>query len=67
MCIRDSPGTTFNTVHRVGNYAFRSLKAIPYTLPTIAATVNSLGEPGYVLQVWEQDGQHILLLRRMIR
>lgn len=61
------PGTTFNTVQQVGKYEFRSLKDIPYSLPTLAATVNSLGEPGYVIQELEQRGQQILLLRRMIR
>jgi hypothetical protein len=59
------PRTTFNTVTQVGKYRFISLKGLPPDLPVIEATANSLGEPGYLIQTWQQGGKRILVLRRM--
>jgi hypothetical protein len=61
----DRPGTTFNTVRRVGAYRFVSLKTVPRELPTLAATVTSLGNSGYLIQEWQTGSRRVLLLRRM--
>jgi 4-amino-4-deoxy-L-arabinose transferase-like glycosyltransferase len=61
----DRPGTTFNTVRQVGKYRFTDVKPIPNDLPALVATVNSLGEPGFLIQEWRADGKRVLLLRRM--
>jgi hypothetical protein len=61
----DHPGTTFNTVRAVGSYRFVSLKDVPRDLPTVAATVTSLGNPGYLIQEWRDGSRRVLLLRRM--
>jgi hypothetical protein len=61
----ERPGTTFNTVRAVGRYRFVDFKPIPERLPALAATVNSLGEPGFVIQEWRDGDARILLLRRM--
>ncbi|GAB4155892.1 MAG: hypothetical protein Fur005_08750 [Roseiflexaceae bacterium] len=63
----DRPGTTFNTVKQVGKYRFTDLKPLPAELPTLFATVNSLGQPGFVIQEWRASdaAQPILIIRRM--
>lgn len=61
----DRPGTTFNTVRSVGRYRFTDLKPIPTGLPALAATVTSLGSPGFVIQEWHVGNKRVLLLRRM--
>jgi hypothetical protein len=61
----DRPGTTFNTVRQVGKYRFTDVKPIPNDLPALVATVNSLGDPGFLIQEWRADGKRVLLLRRM--
>lgn len=62
----ERPGTTFNTVRRVGQYRFTDVKPLPTDLPVLDATVNSLGEPAFLLQTLEQDGKRILVLRKML-
>jgi hypothetical protein len=59
------PHTTFNTVTQVGKYRFTSLKGLPPDLPALEATANSLGGPGYLMQVWRRGGKRILVLRSM--
>jgi hypothetical protein len=61
----DRPRTTFNTVTQLGIYRFTSLAGVPADLPVLEAIPTSLGEPGYLLQVWQQDARRILVLRRM--
>jgi len=63
--IVERPGTTFNTVRQVGKYRFTDVKPIPNDLPALVATVNSLGDPGFLIQEWRDQGKRVLLLRRM--
>lgn len=58
------PITTFNTVTQVGKYRFRNMEAIPFDLPTMEATVNSLGKPRFVLQELQENGQRVLIVRK---
>jgi 4-amino-4-deoxy-L-arabinose transferase-like glycosyltransferase len=57
--------TTFNTIHSIGKYRFTNLSGPPADLPVIEAMPTSLGRPGYVLQEYQNEGERILLVRRM--